>query len=214
MEGQPLMLTDVLLVDKPSGITSFDVIRRLRKKLGITKMGHAGTLDPLASGLLIIGVGSGTKKLHALAGLSKVYEAEILLGTKTDTGDVTGKVVMSIPVKEHSPGEIKKALHSLVGTVTLAVPLYSAVKQKGKPLYRYAREGKSVTVPMSEMEVHEAMLLSIEGAILKVRFDVGSGTYIRSLAEELGERLGIVATLKNLRRVSIGKYKVDDARKV
>jgi tRNA pseudouridine55 synthase len=208
------MSDDLILVDKPEGISSFDVIRWLRKELGIKKMGHAGTLDPMATGLLIIGVGPGTKKLHELTGLPKVYEAEILLGMKTDTADVTGTVVETKPVENISATHVRKVLESLIGELLLQVPLYSAIKQKGKPLYQYAREGKSVTVPKSLMVVTEAKFLNFENGVIRVSFNVGSGTYIRSLAEEIGLRLGTVATLKSLRRTSIGQFKVEEARSI
>jgi len=209
-----IMEPDVLLIDKPAGMTSFDVIRRLRKELGVKKMGHAGTLDPMATGLLIVGVGAGTKKLHSLTGLSKGYEAEVLLGTKTDTGDVTGAIVETRPAGGVAEADVKKVLAGMIGELSLHVPLYSAIKQKGKALYRYAREGKSVAVPKSLMVVTEAEFLRFENGVIGARFNVGSGTYIRSLAEEIGLRLGTVATLKSLRRLSIGEFKVTDARSI
>lgn len=207
---------DLILVDKPAGMTSFDVIRVLRKRLGIRKMGHAGTLDPRATGLLIIGVNDGTKKLTALVGLPKVYEAEIQLGLATDSGDLDGKVVEEKPVPELSESEVRDAVLGMKGEHDLSVSLYSAIKKDGKPLYKYAREGVAVEQPVRRMVVRDASFggYDAKAHVIRATFNVSSGTYIRSLAEELGKRLGTVAALKELRRVSIGEFRVADARKL
>lgn len=204
----------LLLVDKPKGITSFDVIRHLRKKYNIRKMGHSGTLDPNASGLLLIGVGQGTKELKNLIGLPKTYIAEILLGVRTDTGDIDGKILETKEVGALSSNELQKVLANLVGTVALPVPIFSAVKQKGKPLYKRAYKGQEVVPPIKEMKVFSAEIESFDLPIVTIVFDVGSGTYIRSLAEEIGRQLGTVATLKNLRRTRIGEYLIEGAEKL
>lgn len=213
------MEEDILLIDKPVGITSFDVIRRLRKKLGIKKIGHAGTLDPLASGLMIIGAGKGTKKLTEYIKLSKEYIAEVLIGEKRTTGDMEGEVVESADVHDISEKEAQEVLKEMVGILLLPVPLYSAIKQDGQRLYKKARKGQEVgELPIREMGVIEAELLSVicadEKCVLKIKFYVGSGTYIRSLAEELGRRLGYPATLKSLRRTKIGDFTIEKARKI
>ena len=212
------MENNLLLIDKPKGITSFDIIRQLRKKLGIKKMGHAGTLDPLATGLMIIGVGDGTKKLKDLIGLDKTYIAEILLGKKTDTGDITGKIVEEKEVPKLTEEKIRKVLKSMIGELELEVSLYSAIKRKGKPLYKYAREGKQIEKPKRIMKVYKTNLKNSDfqglNKTVEVEFEVGSGTYVRSLAEELGKRLGIVATLQNLRRTKIGDFGIKDAEKL
>lgn len=212
----------ILLIDKPSGITSFDVIRRLQRLCREAdkqppKMGHAGTLDPLASGLMLIGIGSGTKELTKLIKLPKVYEAEILFGIKTDSGDVTGQILEKnegFDPKLVSEASICKTLTSMIGTLELAVPIYSAIKRDGRKLYELAREGQTVgeiIPPKRNMTITEASLLSWSASTCTVRFAVSSGTYIRSLAEHLGERLGVPATLKNLRRTQIGDYTIGRA---
>jgi len=200
-----------LLIDKPQGITSFDVIRILRKKIGIRKMGHAGTLDPMATGLLIIGIEGDTKKLSQFLKLDKVYEAEIEFGVRTDTGDRDGVVVEEKEVPNLTAEEIVSQLHSLVGTQLLPVPIYSAIKKNGNPLYSYARSGRAVEIPLKNMEIKSAEYLSYLERKIKVQFHVGSGTYVRTLAEELGKKLGTVATLSQLRRTSIGDFKVENA---
>ena len=213
-------IPEILLIDKPRGITSFDVIRALRKQLGVDRtskewrMGHAGTLDPNATGLMIIGIAGGTKKLNEYLKLPKTYEAEILLGVRTDTGDVDGSVLKEIDVSGVSDEFIREAVRSIEGRQTFRVPMYSAIKVKGKPLYAYAREGKKDMAPEKEMRVDRAEIQRIvrdEGKIIiSAVFDVGSGTYIRTLAEKMGEYLGLPATLQNLRRTRIGTFTLKD----
>jgi len=223
------MEKDILLIDKPKGITSFDVIRKLRKKLGVQKMGHSGTLDPLASGLLIIGIGKGTKKLTKFLKLPKIYEAEIVLGIKTDTGDMAGKIMNEEKIivengllkfnnKKLSPEKIKEILKKITGKLNLPVPLYSAVKISGKPLYKLVRKGINVKPPKKEMEIFWIKLKESfkfkNYYILKVEMKVSSGTYVRSIAEEIGKRIGVPASVKELRRTQIGKFKVSQAEKI
>lgn len=208
---------NILLVDKPKGITSFDVIRRLRKELGIKKMGHAGTLDPLASGLMIIGINEGTKRLEEFLKLPKSYEAEILLGTKTDSGDLEGDVIETANTYELDEDYVKDVVNNFVGVFELPVPAYSAVKRGGKKLYELAREGKDIELPVRKMEVYKSVFKKIseseEGPVVTVEFDVASGVYIRTLAEHLGKFLDTPATLANLRRTRIGDFELKDARK-
>lgn len=219
-----MTLPEIILIDKPSGITSFDVIRQLRKKTGIKKFGHAGTLDPMATGLMIIGVEGGTKKLTEYIKLDKEYEAEIRIGEQRTTGDLDGDILSSVSSVILDEAEIQHAVRELIGTQTLPVSAYSAIKKDGKPMYERAREAAKIgdlvkDVPFRDMVVHDAEYLGIdeinlpEGhrVIVKVRFDVGSGTYIRSLAEEMGRRLGYPATLQSLRRTRIGNFLLKDA---
>lgn len=210
----------ILLIDKPTGITSFDVIRTLRKISGIRKFGHAGTLDPLASGLMLVGYEAGTKQLHTLTKLDKVYEAEILLGQARSTGDMEGAVLVEQSITEPvSKTTLTEVLETMIGALELPVSAYSAIKRDGTPLYRLAREaaaqGETVSdIPVRTMRILDAQCLhtaaiELDGKPLQlvtVRFAVGSGTYIRSLAEELGARLGYPATLYNLRRTHVGDF--------
>lgn len=227
------MTDDIVLIDKPIGITSFDVIRRLRRELNIRKMGHAGTLDPLASGLMIIGVAAGTKKLAEYIKLDKEYVAEILVGIKTETGDLEGKVVEEKAVEEDvvadifSSEKISATLNEMLGTLTLPVSAYSAIKKGGVPFYKKAREAKlrGQTLDPNELPIREMKVINTElleynydklnhRMIIKVRFEVGSGTYIRSLAEEFGKRFGYPATLQSLRRTKVGNFKIENARSI
>ncbi|MEK7652425.1 MAG: tRNA pseudouridine(55) synthase TruB [Patescibacteria group bacterium] len=220
------MKNEIILIDKPTGITSFDVIRILRRKLGIKKMGHAGTLDPLASGLMIIGVGDGTKKLNEYLKLSKIYIADILLGISTETGDREGKIIEKKEVKNLDKKEIEKVLKGMRGKLRLQVPIYSAIKIKGKPLYEYARKGREIELPTKNMEILDIKLIDIsdnkntpsgetaESKNIKVEINVSSGTYIRSIAEEFGKRLGYPASLSGLRRIKIGDFRIEDAEEI
>jgi tRNA pseudouridine55 synthase len=233
------MDNNILLVDKPKGITSFDVIRILRKKLGIKKMGHAGTLDPMASGLMIIGINEGTKRLGEFLKLPKVYLAEVLLGKKTDTGDIGGRVIEEANVSDVSEQKICEAVAGMVGKHLLPVPMYSAVKIGGRPLYKLARkkekggeltqEEQNIIPPTKEMYVMTARLLEIHcqcetlpmakfrpdnGVVIKIEMEVSSGSYVRTLGEELGRRLGYPATLVGLRRTKIGEFLIEDAIKI
>lgn len=215
MEGE------ILLIDKPKGITSFDVIRRLRKELGIKKMGHAGTLDPLATGLMILGIGSGTKKLSEYIKLPKEYVAEVRIGERRTTGDLEGEILEEKAVETLEEEKVRKTLAEMIGVLTLPVSAYSAIKKDGVPMYKRARKAEKTgeiveDVPVRDMQVTETELLGLTCAdgrcVATVRFAVGSGTYIRSLAEELGKRLGYPATLQNLRRTKVGNFDIKDAR--
>ncbi len=219
-------LPEIILVNKPVGITSFDVIRRLRKQTGIKKFGHAGTLDPLASGLMILGVEEGTKKLSEYIKLDKEYEAEVILGESRTTADQEGDIVEECNVSSVDMIEVENVLHGLTGEQELPVSAYSAIKKDGVPMYKRARsaqmKGEVVEdVPIRKMMVHEAKLLDVKFShqrqnklILHIRFKVGSGTYIRSLAEEIGRRLGVPACLYSLRRTKIGEFALNDAKEI
>lgn len=208
----------ILLIDKPVGITSFDVIRKLRKELNIRKMGHAGTLDPLASGLLIVATEEDTKKLEQFLKLPKTYEVAVRIGEKRSTGDLEGEVLEKVEVSDISEEKIKEILDGFAKVHTLTVPMYSAIKVDGKPLYWYARNGVEVEAPEKDMEVTEVKLLNIEKGdgfvTVNLELAVTSGTYIRALAEKFGELLGYPATTAALRRTVIGEYKVEDAKKI
>jgi len=215
-------MDNIILIDKPAGMTSFDVIRILRKKLGVKKAGHAGTLDPSATGLLIVGIGAGTKKLKDFEKLPKTYLAQILFGKKTTTGDLEGEVVEEKEVKEIDPQALEKVLKGMVGEVELPVPLYSAVKISGRPLYKYAREGIKIEPPKRISKILWAKLLGVKKitesnknfVVVDIEIKVEKGTYIRAVAEEIGQRLGLPATIAALRRTRIGNFDLQNAKKI
>ncbi|MEX0931739.1 MAG: tRNA pseudouridine(55) synthase TruB [Candidatus Paceibacterota bacterium] len=205
----------ILLINKPSGISSFGCIREMRKILGIKKMGHAGTLDPRAEGLLIVGVGEGTKKLSGFIGLDKVYRAVVRLGMSTDTSDLDGEVTRQCLVQSIKEKDVVSALNSMIGNHEYEVSPYSALKRNGKRLYEYVREGKKPPVVTRDMEVYSYTLFSIEpkdGFVdVTVEFHVKSGVYIRSLAVALGEKLAVPSVLAHLVRTAIGPFSLHDA---
>jgi len=208
----------MLLIDKPVGITSFDVIRHLKKSRPREKFGHAGTLDPRASGLLLILENTETKHAQEYIGLSKTYEVEALIGERRDTGDMEGVILEESPVTTLSEPLVREVLSSLTGALKLPVPAYSAVKRGGVPLYKKARRGEDVTSPIKTMEIrsvtYTAMRHENDRVIISFTADVGSGTYIRSLVEELGRHLSLPATTYSLRRTRIGDFSIDNAQKL
>lgn len=205
-------MTGALLFDKPAGWTSHDVVDAVRRTLpkGL-KVGHTGTLDPLATGLLVLLVGAATRKQAEYQGLDKIYSGGIRLGTKTDTGDVTGKLLENKPVPALSLPDVQKAFDGLHGVQEFPAPAYSAVKHKGKPLYKYARAGIEVPAKPRRCEVFEWKALSYADGLITHRLHCSSGTYVRSLAEAVGERLGTVGTMETLRRERIGAFDIKDA---
>ena len=202
---------EVLCIDKPRGWTSFDVVKKVKHILGVRKVGHAGTLDPAATGLLILCTGKKTREISGFMGLEKEYEAEILLGARTASFDAETPVVERRPVDGISPDDVRDALAGFVGPQAQKPPMFSAAKVGGRRLYQYARRG--IEVPREPREITISAITPTEVMIPVVRFTVvcSKGTYIRSLAEDLGMRLGCGAYLTGLRRTRIGAYHVRDA---
>lgn len=201
-----------LLVDKPQSWTSHDVVAVVRKLFPKgTKVGHTGTLDPLATGLLVLLVGPATRLQEKLQGCDKVYSGKIRLGVSTDSGDVTGKVLEEKPVPPLTVEKLQALMDAKVGTVEMPAPAYSAVKHQGKPLYAYARKGIAVPEKMRTTTVHAWKALSFDGRELEHRLSCSSGTYVRSLAEVLGKELGCGAAVSTLRRESVGQFDLKDA---
>ena len=206
-----------LLINKPKGPTSHDVIYKLRRITGIKRIGHAGTLDPNATGLLIVGIGrESTKKLGSLTkNTKKTYTATIELGEERDTDDIEGKVTKRYEVgTPPTLKEVENVIKKFTGTQLQTPPAYSAIKIKGKKSYALARRGKSVKLEPRLVVVHAAKVLDYSFPVLKIGFEVSSGTYIRSLASDIGRALGTGAYLKDLERTAIAKYKITTAHKV
>lgn len=200
----------IVLINKEPDWTSFDVVARLRGILKVKKIGHAGTLDPFATGLLILLVGNATKRQDELMASDKIYEAEIRLGEKTDSYDRTGKVTATSDVKV-TEDQIKEAVMSFVGENQQVPPMFSAIKKDGKKLYELARKGIEIVREPRKVMIHSIDILSIVSDIIKIRVHCSKGTYIRSLAYDIGEKLGTFGHLKDLERTKIGNFSVDDA---
>ena len=210
------MENEIILIDKPAGITSFGVVARVRRVLSEragekVKVGHTGTLDPFATGLLILMAGKATKRCSEFMKLDKEYVAEIKLGGTSTTGDPEGVVQKSYSGEPVDFEVVKKVVQSFVGEIEQRVPAFSAVKINGKRAYDLARKGVEVEMPMRKVKIYEIEILEYAWPVLKIRTKVSSGTYIRTLGEDIGEKLGTGAYLTNLRRTKIDKYSVEDA---
>jgi len=198
----------IILLDKPSGVSSFGFINNYKRSIGAKKIGHAGTLDPMASGAMLVAINENTKILGEFVGLNKKYIAEISLGAKTDSGDKEGKIIEEKNVPEISEEKIKEVLKSLIGKIEMPVSNFSAMKYKGRPRYEYARKGQEIPEVKREMQIFEAKLIKFYENKITSEFFVGSGTYIRSIAEFVGEKLDTVAHLSSLRRTAIGPFEL------
>lgn len=202
----------LILFDKPQGWTSHDAAEAFRRMLPPeTKVGHCGTLDPLATGLLLLLVGPCTRLQARMQGLDKVYSGLIRLGTLTDTGDITGKVVAAKEVPPLTLAQLQTLLDEHNGLLEMDAPAYSAVKHKGKALYKYARQGIAVPAKPRQSRVYQWHARSYTSPDLEHLLTCSSGTYVRSLAESLGKKIGCGGTVLTLRRESIGTFKVADA---
>ncbi len=203
-----------LLVNKPAGLTSHDVVYKLKKKLNCDKIGHTGTLDPFADGLLILCLGKATKLAHLFSNLDKVYTGTIIFGNHYDTYDVTGKIMMS-KTPSFSIQSFHQAIDSLQGTYDQIPPMYSAIKQQGRKLYEIARSGIEVdrASRLVEIKRFEATSALLHDEISFIA-EVSKGTYIRSLAVDLANRLNTYAALKYLTRISVGNYHIKDAKSI
>jgi tRNA pseudouridine55 synthase len=203
-------LSGLLVIDKPVGPTSHDVVGRVRRLVGARRVGHAGTLDPLASGVLLVCVGGATRFVEYLVGLDKVYAAIVRLGQTTTTYDAEGEVTAERPVTV-TADEIAGALDAFRGTIRQRVPPYSAVKRGGQPLYKLARRGETIDLPEREVTIHALALFAYEPPLLTLRVACSSGTYIRSLAHDLGQVLECGGHVTALRRTAVGRFTLGDS---
>jgi tRNA pseudouridine55 synthase len=215
-------MNGTLIIDKPAGLTSHDVVARVRRIIGERRVGHTGTLDPFATGVLVILIGKATRLLQFLSGAEKEYEALIRFGYATDTGDATGQRLevhaQSQSTQSLREEEIETAMASLRGEISQVPPMYSAKKVKGQKLYELARRGEEierqpVKVTISEFALNGQLLRMGDDGIadLNVRVACSAGTYVRTLAEDLGKLLGLGAHLAALRRTRAGRFKIDSA---
>jgi tRNA pseudouridine55 synthase len=220
-------MNGVLIIDKPAGLTSHDVVDRVRHILQVRRVGHTGTLDPFATGLLVILVGRATRLAQFLSGLEKEYEAVIRLGYSTDSGDITGKRIPDSPTELTAKGpwsreQIEAALESLRGEIDQVPPMYSAKKQGGRKLYELARRGDEVERRPVTVCIHSLEAIKPTGELLKdnldgtfdfeVRVACSAGTYVRTLAEDFGKRLNVGAHLAELRRTRVGDFPIHQAK--
>lgn len=202
-------MNGIILINKPSGITSRDVVNKVCRTLGTKKVGHTGTLDPLASGVLVICVGTATKLVEILSSNDKEYEVEMLLGIETDTYDITGNILKKESVSIDN-STIEKVLQSMVGTYNQEVPIYSAVKINGKKLYEYARNNEDVILPVRQVTIKKIDLLNIENNKISFTVSVSKGTYIRSLVCDIAKKLNTKGVMTKLKRTRQGVYLLEN----
>ena len=204
------------MVDKPAGWTSHDVVAKTRGVLGTGRVGHSGTLDPDATGVLVLGVGRATRLLRFLTVLPKSYEAEIVLGAETDTGDSSGRVMARWDMAGVAETAVRAAAEALTGEIMQVPPMVSAVKVGGRRLYELAREGVEVDRPARPVTVHRFDVAPAAGSegVWRAAVECSSGTYVRVLASDLGRALGGGAHLRSLRRTAVGGFGLDQARPV
>ncbi len=203
-------MNGVIIVDKPSGVTSRDVVNVICKKFNTKKVGHTGTLDPIATGVLAICIGKATKLVEVLTSNDKEYIATVKLGILTDTLDTDGKVLKKQETFVDK-NELLNILNSFVGTYNQSVPIYSAVKINGKKLYEYAREGIEVKLPKRMVEIKNIELLDFKEDSYTFEVRVSKGTYIRSLIKDINDKLGVIGVMSNLKRTKQGKFDIKDA---
>jgi len=202
----------IIVINKEKEYTSHDVVAKLKKKLNISKVGHTGTLDPNATGVLPILIGKGTKFSKYLINHDKIYEVELELGKKTDTADIEGKVIEEENVDEKYIKEnLLQVLESFVGKQEQIPPMYSAIKKNGKKLYEYARAGEKVDIEPRKIEIYKIDLNKYDKNIISFVVSCSKGTYIRSLCEDIAEKLNTVGYMKNLKRLQVGKFNIKDA---
>ncbi len=205
------MITGILNINKPRGIASFGVVRTIRRLTGIRKVGHAGTLDPLAAGVLPICIGSATRMVEHIVSAPKSYRATIRLGEATDSQDSEGEVTAVGDPSGITRDQLEAALQTFVGDIQQQPPMFSALKHKGQPLYKYARAGKTVPREHRTVSIYGLKLLDFDLPLAKVDLDVGRGAYVRTVAHDLGELLGCHAHLQSLTRTRSGPFTVADA---
>lgn len=212
-------IQDIILIDKPAGLSSFGVVARVRRRLSMeagkkVKVGHTGTLDPFATGLLILLANKATKLSNQFLKLDKWYEATIWLGKTSTTGDPEGEITEQNTEKVPTLEEVKTVVNQFVGQITQTVPAFSAVKINGQRAYQLARRGEAVSMPTRQIEIYAIEILSYNYPELIIRTHVSSGTYIRTLGEDIGKALGVGAYLTALRRTQVGDYQIKNAVKL
>lgn len=214
--GQLEQFDQIILADKPAGISSFGVVARVRRQLSEQagrkiKVGHTGTLDPFATGLMILLSGTFTRRAGEFSKLDKVYEATIRLGAISSTGDPEGEITEQLVQDIPSEQQVRQTIKTFLGKITQTPPVFSAIKINGQRAYKLARAGQAVEMPSREVEIYSIELLSYEYPHIKICAHVSSGTYIRTLAQDIGDLLGTGAYVTELRRVKVGQYDIKDA---
>ena len=211
------MRDGILIIDKPENFTSHDVVAKVRKVIGTKKVGHTGTLDPMATGVLVVCVGAATKLVEYFTAKDKVYEAKIKLGIKTDTADITGNIIETKKLNAIKPlGEeqIHTIIKSFIGRQKQIPPMYSSIKVNGMKLYEYARKGIEIEVEPRDIEIFDIYNIKVEEDEISYTVHCSKGTYVRTLCEDIATKLGTCGTMSYLRRVKTGEFTIEDAIKI
>jgi len=206
-----LDISGIFNIDKPAGPTSFEVVALVRRLSGVRRVGHAGTLDPSATGVLVVCLGQATRLTEYMMEATKVYRAEVRLGITTDTLDATGTPVSQADPSNISRQQVEETLTTFVGEIDQVPPMFSALKHSGEPLYRYARAQRQVERQPRRVAIHRLQLLAFQPPLVTIEVECGKGTYIRALAHDLGQKLGCGAHLAALARLRVGPFSLDDA---
>jgi tRNA pseudouridine55 synthase len=201
----------ILVIDKPSHMTSHDVVDRVRRKFHMRRVGHAGTLDPLATGILILLVGKATKLFEKFVAFDKSYDATFLLGTATHSADIEGNITAQKPFDQITEAQVRSVLHQFEGEIEQVPPMVSAVKKGGKKLYQLARKGIEVEREPRKVRVDHLVLNQFEPPDVHIHLACSKGTYVRQLAEDIGNALGCGACVSRIRRTSVGPFSLDEA---
>ncbi len=203
-----------LIIDKPSGITSHDVVSFIRKKFKMRRVGHAGTLDPLATGVLVVLLGNATKLFDKFSSFDKAYEATLKLGMTTDTADIEGKVLSQSPFEEITKKQVEDAFGQFMGDIEQIPPMVSAIKVKGKRLYKLARQGIEIAREPRKIKIHSLRLIQFSLPEIQFELECSKGTYVRKLAEDVGKVLGCGGCISQIKRTRIGNFAIEEAVKL
>lgn len=201
----------ILNINKATGLTSHDVVKRVRKILKIKKVGHAGTLDPGASGVLLVCVGKGTKLVEQLMNLPKLYRGTMRLGIRTDTQDAWGQVIFQGPVPQFTREQLLAVFSEFTGVIQQVPPMFSALKHQGRRLYDLARQGIQVERQPREVQIRALRLMEVSGSLVEIEVECSRGTYVRTLCSDIGDRLGCGAHLSRLARIRVGPFSLEEA---
>lgn len=207
-------MNGLLCIYKEANMTSFDALRTIKRVFKTKKVGHSGTLDPNATGVLVVAVNRATKSLPYLDVFDKIYHAKIKLGLQTHTGDIWGDIVEEKEIKSYTKEELEKALDAFTGKISQRVPMVSAKRIDGKRLYQYVLDGETVETQYSDIEIYNIDLISFKDDEIEIRAHVSNGTYIRTLCEDIAEQLNNLGTMSYLEREKVGKFDLSDSIKL
>lgn len=205
------MIEGILVVNKPEGLTSHDVVKEVRRKFRMQQVGHAGTLDPLATGVLVLLLGKATKLFNQFVGMDKAYRATLILGTATDSADIQGKVLEKRPYEQITRARLEEVFEKFAGETAQVPPMVSAVKVNGRKLYQLARKGIAIERQARPIKIHALKMTEFEPPRVKFYLECSKGTYVRQLAEDIGKALGCGACITQIERTKVGSFTIDDA---